>query len=203
MTRSTKGSFLWVWSILGSITTAVSVISIVQRMGDIQLHKIPFEYLTYYRSIVFSLTEWIPLPFSWSFPLWYTDLMIICAITIFTVARTIKLVPIKHEGNLIADAYKRRLGKKNVPPSMVRQTITIFIIWVLAPLTILWCAFAVYILYYKWKNPSSRYEINYVDSSSLGATLDTWFRVLFIMLGITIFTTFVFFLTNYLSVKTP
>lgn len=67
--------FKWSWAVIGSIVTAASVISLIQRWGDIELARIPELYLQYYRNIITGLVGWIPLPFDWKFPDWYVDLM--------------------------------------------------------------------------------------------------------------------------------
>ncbi len=188
---------MWVWSILGSLVTSVSIISIIQRLGDIQLHKFPEEYLAYYRSIMSTLTSWIPLPFDLLIAQWYADLMSISVILILTVARTAKIVPIRHEGNLIVAANKKAVNK-NVLYNLFTTSVTLFLMLLLAPLTIVWYLLYIFITYVAYQGENTELDYNYVKGMpNMKESLRMWFKTLSIMLVIIVLATVIFFIINY------
>ncbi len=83
------GPFEWTMGILGTAVSASAAISLVQHWSDVVLADIPALYVGYYRTIMRSLVDWIPLPLDWRIPQWYLDALAVNGIVAGAAVRAI------------------------------------------------------------------------------------------------------------------
>jgi hypothetical protein len=187
----------WFWSILGSLTTAVAVISLVQRIGDIKLASLPALYLGYYRGVVATLTGWIPLPFGWKISQWYAGLMTLGAVLLLTLGRADKVAPLNPDESIVA--YQRNLSKGRKILNDLRGVLVLAILVLLPPLALIFAGLIVLRSYYYWKEGGGELSFGRGWESkvqSLDAAARYWFKTLATLIVVVLVSTFVFFILN-------
>jgi len=187
----------WVWSILGSLTTAVAVISLVQKIGDIELASLPALYLGYYRGVIATLTGWIPLPFGWKIAQWYADLMTLGVVLLLTLGRADKVAPLNPDAGLVA--YQRNLSKGRRILGDLLGVLVFAILILLPPLALIYSGLIIWRSYSYWKEGGGELSFGHGWGSkvqSLDAAARYWFKTLATLIVVVLVSTFTFFILN-------
>ncbi|HNP50530.1 MAG TPA: hypothetical protein PKJ85_01890 [Nitrosomonas nitrosa] len=198
-------NFSWIWSILGSLGTAVAIISLIQKIGDIELASLPAQYLGYYRSFVSTLIGWIPLPFEWKIAQWYADLMTIGAVLLLTLGRTEKIAPLNPEPSLVN--YPQKIDKRTKIFHNILGFLYFFFIVFLAPIAIILSILMIVRAYFFWRIKSRESNFRFSSQSgglevqSLNIASRYWFKTLTLLFTIVFSATTLFFLLNGLQVS--
>ncbi len=171
----------------------MAVISLVQRIGGIELASLPEQYLDYYRNFVLTLTGWIPLPFGWSIAQWYADLMSIGAVLLLTLGRTEKIAPLQPEPGIVN--YVQNMSKSEKILRNIGGLIFFTFLVLLAPLAIIFSIMLVVRAFIFMKEGGL--EMNFGHRvQSLDSAVDYWFKTLSLLLMVILVATFLFFLLN-------
>ncbi len=113
----------WVWSTVGSVVSAVSVLRLLQEYKKIELSGLMDTVVQYYGEMVSNFIDLIPLPFDWEIPIWYGHILIITAAFGAVLERTRYLSAI--ELNV------------HMEPSL-RASMLIFVVYLLIPPVLVW-----------------------------------------------------------------
>lgn len=187
----------WVWSILGSLTTAVALISLAQRIGDIKLASLPALYLGYYRGVIATLTGWIPLPFGWKIAQWYSDLMTLGAVLLLTLVRADKVAPLNPDAGVVA--YQRNLPKGRRILGDLLGVLVFAILILLPPLALIFAGLLILRSYFYWKKGGGELSFGHgwrSNVQSLDAAAIYWFKTLVTLIVVVLVSTFAFFILN-------
>src|ERR1700722_7117310 len=99
MLRASGKEFSGWMKVITLLVSATSSISAIQRMFDIGLTSVFYEYISYYRRLCYPLVDFIPKIFHVTLPGWYKDLYVISFILCSIACRTLVDEEVKKEAS--------------------------------------------------------------------------------------------------------